>query len=103
MARTRQPTWSRPSEAAIMFLRGCTIRTAAPIALVVGTLLSAVNQSGVIADAHVSAATWLRIAFNYAVPFAVSSLGYLSARHVSRDRTHDNTPVLGTDASPMGK
>lgn len=80
-----EPTWSRLSEAATMFLRGCTIRSASPIALIIGTLLSAVNQGAVIADGHANNATWLQVVFNYMTPFMVASLGYLSARRVDPD------------------
>jgi hypothetical protein len=47
-----------------------------PIALVVGTLLSLVNQVDVIAGGDATAVTWVRVAVNYLVPFAVSSAGF---------------------------
>ncbi|ORB71162.1 hypothetical protein BST45_04075 [Mycobacterium shinjukuense] len=72
-----------------MFLRGYTVRAASPIALVVGTLLSAVNQGPVIAGGRADMVTWLQVAFNYAVPFVVASLGYLSARRSHGDETGD--------------
>jgi hypothetical protein len=100
MPHARQPTWSRPTEAAAMFLRGRTVRTASPIALVVGTLISAVNQSNVIVQGDASAGTWLRIAFNYAVPFVVSSLGYLSAHRVNPRENPSNAVNLGPGLSP---
>jgi hypothetical protein len=100
MPYTRRATWSLASEAAIMFLRGRTVRTAAPIALVVGTLISAVNQSTVIVQGDASTGTWLRIAFNYAVPFVVSSFGYLSAHHVKAGENPGNAVDLGTYSPP---
>ncbi len=75
-------TWSRPGEAVRLLLRGRTVRTAAPIAVVVGTLLSAINQGGVLLDGDSNALTWLRIAANYLIPFLVASAGYLAARRV---------------------
>jgi hypothetical protein len=63
-----------------LFLRGYTARTAGPTAVVVGTVLSAVNQGGVLAAGHATPGTWLRIAVNYVVPFIVASIGYLSGR-----------------------
>jgi hypothetical protein len=75
-----ETTWNRPSEAVALFLRGHTVRTASPVAAVVGTLLSAVNQGAVVVGGDATVGTWLRIAFNYAVPFVVASIGYLSAR-----------------------
>jgi hypothetical protein len=73
-------TWTRPGEAVGLFLRGHTVRTASPIALIVGTVLSAVNQGAVVAGGDATVGTWLRIAVNYVVPFIVASVGYLSAR-----------------------
>ncbi|MGI9004322.1 MAG: nitrate/nitrite transporter NrtS [Pseudonocardia sp.] len=79
-----QPTvaWSRPGEAVMLFVRGCTARTAAPVAAVVGTILSVVNQGHLVLDGDADTATWIRVAINYAVPFCVASFGFLSARRV---------------------
>ncbi len=55
------------------------LRTTVPVALLVGTVLSTVNQAGVIAAGHASTATWARVAANYLVPFCVSNFGFLSA------------------------
>lgn len=79
----RRPTWTRPTEAVALFLRGVTVRTAAPVALIVGTVLSAVNQGHLLIGGDAGAATWIRIAINYVVPFLVASFGYLSARRVA--------------------
>ncbi len=56
-----------------------TLRRTVRIALVVGTLLSLINQSGVIFGGDATLVTWLRVGANYLVPFCVSSLGFLSA------------------------
>lgn len=77
-------TWSRPTQALALFLRGATARTAAPVAAVVGTLLSAVNQGHLLLDGATDAATWVRVAVNYAVPFCVASIGFLAGRRVPR-------------------
>ncbi|WP_055469127.1 nitrate/nitrite transporter NrtS [Streptomyces ardesiacus] len=76
--------WSRPGQALALLQRGHTVRTAAPVALLVGTVLSAVNQSDVILSGHAGAGTWIRVAVNFLVPFTVASWGYLSARRVPR-------------------
>jgi hypothetical protein len=55
------------------------VRTAWKVAAVVGTLLSAVNQGAVIAGGDATWATWVRVGVNYVVPFAVASVGFLSA------------------------
>ena len=78
----RAETWSRPSEAVVLFLRGRTARTAAPVAAVVGTLLSAVNQGDVLLAGGGGIGTWTRVVVNYLVPFCVASIGFLSARRV---------------------
>lgn len=76
--------WSRPGQALELLLHGHTVRTAAPVALLVGAILSAVNQWDVILTGHAGAGTWIRVAVNFLVPFTVASWGYLSARRVPR-------------------
>lgn len=72
-------TWSTPLEALrIVFLR-TTLRKTVRIALAVGTLLSLINQAGVVFGGEATLVTWLRVGANYLVPFCVSSLGFLSA------------------------
>ncbi|WP_204808337.1 nitrate/nitrite transporter NrtS [Mycobacterium riyadhense] len=102
MPRHPHATWSRPSQAARMFLRGYTVRAASPIALVVGTLLSAVNQGSVIAGGQTDTSTWLRVAFNYAVPFVVASLGFLSAHRSHGDEHTDRAVNLRTGSETGG-
>lgn len=70
-------TWKTYREAAAMFLRGATIPTAAPVALAIGTWLTAVNQWDALLDGRVA---WVAIALNYLTPFVVASLGFLGAR-----------------------
>ena len=55
------------------------VRRCARIALVVGTLLSVVNQGDVILNGDISAAVAAKIVVNFLVPFCVSSLGYITA------------------------
>lgn len=83
--RSGCPPWRTLADACIIVLCGVTARTALPVALVVGTLLSAVNQGTVIAHGDATPSVWLRVAFNYAVPFVVSSLGFLGAGRVRAD------------------
>jgi len=52
------------------------------VALIVGTVLSLINQGSVILGHHATVATWVRVASNYMMPFLVSSIGFfLSQRH----------------------
>ncbi len=53
-------------------------RQCATIAVVVGTLLTLVNQMDVLTGARADNALMIRIAANYVIPFAVANLGALS-------------------------
>lgn len=79
----QQLTWSTPRECARLCAHGVTARTAGRVALVVGTLLSAVNQGSTIVDGDATWITWVRVAVNYCVPFVVASIGFLSACRVA--------------------
>jgi hypothetical protein len=79
MDADRTVSWATPKEAFLLWFHPKTLRKTIRIALVVGTILSAVNQGSVIAGGHAGAATWFRVFFNYLVPFCVSSTGFLSA------------------------
>jgi hypothetical protein len=56
------------------------LRRTVRIALVVGVVLTLINQGGVITAGHATAATWVRCALNFVVPFLVSNAGLLSGR-----------------------
>jgi hypothetical protein len=71
--------WTRPIEAVVLVLRGRTARIAVPVAAVVGTVISMVNQGDLIIAGHTSGSTWVRIFINYLVPFIVANVAYLSA------------------------
>ena len=72
-------TWVTPREAFALAFRRATLRRTLRIALLVGTILSVVNQGSVIAGGDASLATSLRVGANFFVPFCVSSAGFLSA------------------------
>ena len=57
-----------------------TLRRTITIALVVGTVLTAINQLDVLTSGKATLATYLRCGANYLVPFIVSNLGVLSAQ-----------------------
>lgn len=79
MSGSSLPTWIRPSQAVTLVLNGATVRTCLPVAAVVGTVLTTVNQGTVLLTGHLSVATVARVAANYAIPFCVSSYGALIA------------------------
>jgi hypothetical protein len=72
------PHWSSPAQMCVLILRGATFRTASRIALVVGTLLTAVNQGAAFLSGTPGVATWLRTVANFLIPYTVASIGYLS-------------------------
>jgi len=69
--------WVSYRQAARMFLHGATLTAAAPIALVVGTWLSLMNQGHLIITGR---PPWLKLGLNYVTPFCVASLGFLAGR-----------------------
>ena len=78
----RCPPWSRPGEAIRLLARGATLGPCIPVALVVGCVLSAINEGARIASGHAQWTTWLQVGLNFMVPFLVSSYGYLAAARV---------------------
>ena len=86
-----RPSWRAPHEALVLICSGRTKGTAGPVALVVGTLLSAVNEGSVIVGGDVTGTTAIRVATNYTVPYLVASIGYLTACRIPRDtEKHDD-------------
>lgn len=86
-ARDGCPPWHTLAEACTLLACGVTLRTSLPVALVVGTMLSVVNQGALVVAGGATSAVWLKVAFNYAVPFLVSSIGFLGAGRVRADRS----------------
>lgn len=64
-------------------LRPEHLRRTLRIALIVGVLLTLINQSAVIVSGNATWATWVRCALNLLVPFLVSNIGLLSGRDSS--------------------
>ena len=67
-------------EAFAFCLQRRNLRRTLPIALVVGVVLTLINQGGVITAGHATSGTWIRCALNFVVPFLVSNAGLLSGR-----------------------
>lgn len=85
-------TWSNPVEGVALIVRGVTARTAAPIAIIVGTVLSLVNQGQIVASGQAGVTTWIRVGINYAIPFIVASIGYIAPLRRGH-RLEAETPV----------
>lgn len=80
-ADDRDITWgSRVRDACEFCAYPQNLRRTVLIALVVGVVLTAINQGAVIAGGDATTLTWLRCALNFVVPFLVSNAGLLSAR-----------------------
>jgi hypothetical protein len=77
--RGNLPGWRTIGEAARLVSRVRIIRRTLTTAVVVGTLLSAINEGYLVARGEVSGGTWARIAANYLIPFIVANVGVLSA------------------------
>lgn len=56
------------------------LRRTLTIAIVVGVVLTAINQLDVIVRGEATAVTYVKCALNFVVPFVVSNLGLLSGR-----------------------
>lgn len=92
-ARREEISWTRRREAVVLIARGVTFHTASRVALVVGTLLTVVNQGEVFLHAEQTAGTWVRVGFNYAIPYVVASVGYLAPlRRLPSAPTPDEGP-----------
>jgi hypothetical protein len=92
------PPWSRPGEAARLFVRGVTVRSCVPVAAVVGCVLSAINEGAVVTTGRAGWLTWVQIGLNFAVPFLVSSYGYLAAARVPRPPPPRQSPSTSSCA-----
>lgn len=73
------------------------MRRTVTVALIVGTLLTLINQGDRILSGDVDRAVGLRIMANFLIPWCVSSIGYISARRAAEDRG-----PAPSDAAPSG-
>jgi hypothetical protein len=83
-------------EALRIFGRREHLRTTIRIALVVGTILTLINQLDVILAGDASTITWVKAGLNYCVPFVVSNLGLLAGKRAEQQRP---APRDGVDAA----
>ena len=80
LASTSSTRFERIGAAIAYCRRPEHLRRTLRIALVVGLLLTAINQLDVILRGDATAATWVKCALNFVVPFVVSNLGLVSGR-----------------------
>jgi len=81
---TLAPSWSTAGEGFRLWFARATLRKTIRIGLIVGTILSLINQAQVIFAGNATTLTWVRVGLNYLVPFCVSSTGFLSATKRSK-------------------
>ena len=60
-------------------LRPAHLKRTTATALVVGTILFAINQLNVVIDGDATAVTWVKAGVTFLVPFAVANIGILIA------------------------
>ena len=73
------PTWSTWSEVPGVIAHPPHLRQTVAIALVVGTVLFAINQLDVVLRGEATVVVWLKAGLTYVVPFCVSNTGILIA------------------------
>lgn len=71
------PTWTRWAEVPDVVLYPPHLRKTLRVALVVGTILFAINQLDVVLAGHATTKVWLKVGLTYVVPFVVSNWGLL--------------------------
>jgi hypothetical protein len=62
------------------------LRRTLQIALVVGTILTLINQADVILGGDAKGLTWVKVGLNFCVPFVVSNLGLLAGKRAEAER-----------------
>lgn len=78
-AQAVAPTWTTWREALQICLHRPHLRSTSRIALIIGTVLFAINQLDVVLAGRATVAVWLKAALTYLVPFCVSNWGILVA------------------------
>lgn len=70
-------TWATLPEACRVVAHRPHLRQTALTAIVVGTVLFAINQLDVVLAGHATTATWVKVVVTYLVPFGVANSGLL--------------------------
>jgi hypothetical protein len=79
-------------------LKRPNLRRTFRIALVVGCVLTAINQLDVILAGDATALTGVKIGLNFCVPFIVSNLGVIAATRTARE---PEVPEADAQARPL--
>lgn len=78
-SESEAPTWERAQEILKVCLHPPYLRRTVRIALIVGTILFAINQLDVVLSGRATVAVWMKSGLTYLVPFCVSNYGVLVA------------------------
>lgn len=78
------PSWNSWREIPAVVLDPRNLRQSVAAALIVGTILFAVNQLDVVMAGDASAAVWIKSAVTYLVPFTVTNYGIVVASKKDR-------------------
>jgi hypothetical protein len=65
------------------------LRRTVKIALVVGLILTLINQLDVVVRGDATGITWVKAGLNFCVPFIVSNLGLLAGKRAEGERALD--------------
>ncbi len=79
MDQSDAPTWVTWRDAWRVVVHRPHLRKTVTIALIVGTILFAINQLDVVLRGDATAVVWVKAAVTYVVPFCVASTGVLLA------------------------
>lgn len=82
--KPQSPSWQRLSEIPRCIAYPPHLKRTIATALIVGTVLFAINQLNVVLAGHATTLTWIKTGATYLVPFCVSNIGLLIG---SRNRT----------------
>jgi len=76
-----RPGWRSAGEACRVIAHPPHLSRTVLTALVVGTILFAINQLDVVLAGQATTGTWIKIGVTYLVPFCVANIGILVACH----------------------
>lgn len=84
MTGEADPTWCTPREAARIVTRPRHLWRTGLTALVIGTILFAINHLDTVLRGDATTGTWVKVGVTYLVPFTVANIGLLIGSHRPR-------------------
>lgn len=86
MTGSVEVTWSTPRQAVRVVIHQPHL---CPTALLVGTVLFAINHLDTVLPGQATTGTWVKVGITYLVPFAVANIGLLLGGHRPRQSPAD--------------